>query len=334
MRIAYLYCPEEVIREVEGLTVREKTVCTADRYIVERLRSNNHEVELAEYSDNFVEQIKKLGVDYIFNAADAIDGTEFHGNMLRQIEETGLPFSGCDKNITLLFTDKPNAKKFFTGCNVKTADYQVIDNENFILDASLSFPMIIKPVETDASEGIDEDSVVHDDESLRRKLSEALPKYKRVFVEKYLDGREFCVPVIFNEGKVDVFPILEIDFTEHFENKPKILSFKAKWNKNTNAFKNTYSIVKQLEPEIESKIKDVAMKVFSNVKSKGYATMDVRFNNEDVYVLEVNPNPYLAIECDFIKSAKQAGMTSNELIENIVKLSAAETVKDISLKEN
>ena len=67
------------------------------------------------------------------------------------------------------------------------------------------------------------------------------------------------------------------------------------------------------------------------IKSSGYATVDLRFGNNNAYVLEVNPNPYLAIECDFIKSTKHAGMTSNEFVEKIVTLNKVETV-NVSLE--
>jgi len=322
-----LYCPEEVVKQEDGLLVREMTVCTADKYLIERLKANGHEVEILEYSTNLVEEIKKINPDFIFNGADAFDGVEFHGNLLKQLEETGIPFSGCNKETTLLFTDKTKAKEFFKRCEVRTPEYQIFETKEQKLNESLQYPLIIKPVDADASEGIDEDSVVHGEEQLNKKLNEVLLRFKKVFVEKYLDGREFCVPVIFNRGEVNILPILEIDFTEHFENKPKILSFKAKWNKNTNAFKNTYSRVKEAESEVDNKIKETVQKIFTKIDSSGYATIDLRFDKENVYVLEVNPNPYLAIECDFIKAAKQVGMTSNEFVDKIVTMNNKETIK-------
>ncbi len=333
MRIIYLYCSEEVVREAAGLQVKEMAVCTADKYIIDRLKSNNHQVELLEYSENFYEEIKKIDADLIFNAADAFDGLDFHGKLLENMERTGIPFTGCNKEVTLLFTDKVKAKEFFKKCGAKTSEYQVILSSDCKLAENLSYPMIIKPSDSDASEGIDEDSVIYDEDSFKKKVSEVISRFKGIFAEGYIEGREFCVPVIFNKGEIETFPILEIDFTEHFENKPKILSFKAKWNKNTNAFKNTYSVIKQLETDVEAKIKNTAIKVFSSLDSSGYATMDLRFKDGEAYVLEVNPNPYLAVECDFIKSAKQAGLTSNEFIEKIISLNKFETVKPIISKE-
>ncbi len=326
MRIVYLHCSEEVIRNEGDSVAIEKGLYIADKYLIERLRANNHEVELVECSGNFSEEIKKINPDFVFNGADAFDGVEMNDKVVGQIEETGIPYSGCNRETIKLFTDKAKAKELFARCNAKVPRFQVITDENVKLNENLKFPLIIKPVETDASEGIDEDSVVHDESALRKKLQEVVPKYKRVFADEYIDGREFCVPVMFSYGNVWILPILEIDFTEHFENKPKILSYKAKWSKNTNAFKNTYSVVKQIEPEVEAKIKETAKKVFSKLESSGYATIDIRFDNEP-HVLEVNPNPYLAVECDFIKSAKSIGVTSNELIDKIVKLNKAETIK-------
>jgi len=324
MRIVYLHCAEEVERQIDSATIKEKTLYTADKYLVDRLESNNHEVKLVEYSENFAEEIKKINPDYIFNGADALEGGEAYDKLFTELESLDIPFSGCNKEIVNLFTDKVKAKEFFKKCGAILPECRLITDVEQKID--LEFPLIIKPVDTDASEGIDEDSVVYSEEALRKKLAEVLPKFHKVFVDKYINGREFCVPVLFSYGKAEILPILEIDFTEHFEDKPKILSYKAKWSRNTNAFKNTYSIVKQIEPEIEAKIKETALKVFSKINSSGYATMDIRFDNE-AYVLEVNPNPYLAVECDFIKSAKSIGLSSNELMDKIVNLTNPETIK-------
>ncbi len=323
MRIVYLHCAEEVERQIDSATIKEKTLYTADKYLVDRLKANNHDVELVEYSENFAEEVKKINPEYIFNAADALEGGEAYDKLLKEIEVLNIPFSGCNREITNLFTNKVEAKEFFMKCGVSLPECRIIIDVNQTID--LEFPLIIKPIDTDASEGIEEDSVVYSEEALRKKLAEVLPRFKKVFVDKYINGREFCIPVLFSYGNVQILPILEIDFTEHFENKPKILSYKAKWNKNTNAFKNTYSIVKQIEPEIEAKIKETVLKVFSKINSSGYATMDIRLDGE-AYVLEANPNPYLAIECDFIKSAKSVGMTSNDLIDKIVNLSKPITI--------
>lgn len=329
MRIVYLHCSEEVIKQ-EGETISiEKTVYSQDKYLVERLRSKDHEVHLVPYSENFTEEIKKINPDLVFNAADAFNDFEEPNKILSALESLGIPFTGCNKVVSNLFTYKTKAKKFFKSQGVNTPEFEIVITENYLPSEKLKYPLIIKPVETDASIGIEEDSVVYNKEQLNKKLSQVIPTYKKVIVEEYIDGREFCVPIIFSNGKVEVFPALEIDFTEHFENKPKILSYKAKWSKNSNAFKNTYSMAKELEPEVKEKLSSTAEKLFTSLNSSGYATMDVRFSNGRVYVLEVNPNPYLAIECDFIKSAKNLGMTPSDLIEKIVDLN-----KVILLKNN
>lgn len=325
MRIAYIYCPEETISDIHGLAVVQKEVCIADKYLVDRLKSNNHEVELVEYSENFIEEIKKLDVDFIFNGADGLEEIKDYDILFQKLESTDLPFSGCNRKVNYLFTNKVIAKEFFMNSSVKTPSYSVVDNNS--IPVNIKYPAIIKPDTRDASEGIDEDSVVHNEQELTKKLDEVLKKFGKVFIEEYIDGREFCVPIIFNKGEVEVLPILEIDFSEHFENKPKILSYKAKWSKNTNAFKNTYSRVKELELEIDNKINETAKLIFSNLNSSGYATMDIRYANDTPYVLEVNPNPYLAIESDFIKSAKHYGLTSNEFMEKLVLINKFEIIQ-------
>ncbi|MEK6947760.1 MAG: ATP-grasp domain-containing protein [Nanoarchaeota archaeon] len=321
MHIVYLHCPEEVEKDIDGISVTEKGIYTADKYLIERLRYSGHNVDLVEFSENFVSDIKKINPEFIFNGIDTFDGVEINDRILKQIESTGIPFSGCNSEVMGLLTNKTVAKEFFKKCHARTADYQIFTKIDTKINSDLAFPLILKPVETDSSVGVDEDSVVNNEAELYKKLEETVPKYGNMFAEEYINGREFCVPVIFSHGHVEVFPILEIDFTEHFENKPKILSYKAKWSKNTNAFKNTYSRVQDIEPEVSVNIKEMVTKIVSKFPGTGYCSVDIRYDASPC-VLEVNPNCYLAVESDFIKSAKAAGLTSNEFMDKLVSLNS------------
>ena len=59
MHIVYLHCPEEVEKDIDGISVTEKGIYTADKYLIERLRYSGHNVDLVEFSENFVSDIKK-----------------------------------------------------------------------------------------------------------------------------------------------------------------------------------------------------------------------------------------------------------------------------------
>jgi D-alanine-D-alanine ligase len=141
---------------------------------------------------------------------------------------------------------------------------------------------------------------------------------KPVLVEEYIGGREFNVPLIGNKDP-ERLAILEIDYSQHFENKPKILTYKAKWSKNSLDFKNTYSIIAELSKEDEEKIYSAAIAAYKAVLCTGYASVDLRMDESgNVFVIEVNSNCYIAPESDMLKAANYKGMSYDQLLNKII----------------
>ncbi len=326
MKIVYLCCKEEVTRETGDDLPRETKFYSADLQNIDLLKEN-HEVITIDVNSNYLEKIKELSPDLIFNAADAFSNIYEEVNLVKSLEDLEIHFTGCNSYTTLLASNKGEAKKLLDKNKISTANFQIFNNKEELLDKTLEFPLILKPTKSDASNGIDEDSVVYDEKSLRKKLDSLFIDYDQILVEKYIDGREFCIPVIGN-NEIKVLPILEIDYSQHFENKPKILSFKAKWSKNSNAFKNTYSgVAKNLDMELEKNLKEIAKKVYSLFGCNGYASIDVRLDSQgNIYVLELNPNCYIAKDCDIFKSALEIGITNIELVNKICEVALSKKI--------
>ena len=92
------------------------------------------------------------------------------------------------------------------------------------------FPVIVKPVHEDGSLGISKASVVHDEISMKKRIRYVIEKYNQsALVEEFIDGRELNVSVIDINGKVDIPPISEIDYSEFPDGVPRICGYEAKW---------------------------------------------------------------------------------------------------------
>ena len=93
----------------------------------------------------------------------------------------------------------------------------------------LPFPLIVKPAREDASVGVDFDSVVHDRAGLVRACEAVLRTFQQpALVEQFIPGREIYVPLLGNAPR-HALPLTEIHFGQAFENRPNIVSYKAKW---------------------------------------------------------------------------------------------------------
>jgi D-alanine-D-alanine ligase len=62
-------------------------------------------------------------------------------------------------------------------------------------------------------------------------------------------------------------------------------------------------------------------RVYRTLELSGYARMDVRLDaNGRIHVLEANPNPQLAAGEDFATSARHAGVSYKQLVQQILSL--------------
>src|SRR5439155_21406471 len=99
-----------------------------------------------------------------------------------------------------------------------------------------------------------------------------------------------------------------------------IATYKAKWDeeyRKRKKIKNVYA--KGLSDEVAAKIADTCTTAFHALWLQDYGRVDLRLTHDDaVYVLEVNPNPFLAQENEMADAAEKAGMTYDAFIQRIV----------------
>ena len=106
------------------------------------------------------------------------------------------------------------------------------------LPHTLKYPVIVKPRFQEASIGIDQDSIFEDEDQLRKGLPKIYERFGPVFVEEYIDGREFNVSLLgYPLGRV--LPIAEIDFSNFPEGIYPIVGYRAKWDIESFEYHNT-----------------------------------------------------------------------------------------------
>ena len=123
-------------------------------------------------------------------------------------------------------------------------------------------------------------------------------------------------------GDLRVLPLAEINFT-FTDNSPRILSYKAKWEKGSLEYENSIGRCPiEVSRTIKKKIVEDAKRAFRITGCDDYARVDFRVRGDDVYVLEVNPNPCInpSDGAGFIGSARVAGYSYDDLIYEIFRL--------------
>ena len=269
--------------------------------------------------------VDQLNIDVVFNLFEGFPGyPETEAWLPDLLLRKGVFFTGCPGDALRLGLNKPKTKDLLRAEGVLTPSYQLLTadtTDNF----QLKFPCIVKPMAEDASHGLSEDSVVGDTDSLRRQVVFTVAHYGgKALVEEFIDGREFNATVIGNSN-CSVLPVSEIIYSLPVE-KPRILTFAAKWDENHVYYKNTPVICPaEIDPSEQRAISQVALKAFHITGCRGYARVDMRLDrNDNINVIEVNPNPDISPDTGAARQAKAAGITYTEFIAKILSLATAD----------
>ena len=202
-----------------------------------------------------------------------------------------------------------------------TPKFQVFTSAERKLNPELKFPMIVKPIREDGSVGIRERSVVNNEEQLKEEVDHIINLHKQeALVEEFIDGREFTVSLIGNKRPI-VLPVAEIDFTGMPEHLPKIVSYRAKWIKQSIAYKNTNTICPaNIDEKLNKLIEDTSRKCYKIFGCRGYARIDFRYDEKEkkLYIIEINPNPDISEDVDTARAAFVANINYADLIQKII----------------
>lgn len=294
--------------------------------VINSLENSGHEVlVLGVYSDLKVirQAIEEFEPHVIFNLLEEFDGEVlFDQNVVSYLELLRTKYTGSNPRGLMIARDKAIAKKLLSYHRIPTPKFQVFGKSRFKkLEKKLSFPLIVKCLHQEASLGLSAASVVSTEEKLYERIEYLIEKYGgEVIVEEFVEGREFYVGVLGNK-RLQVLPVWELVFEKSENPTKEFYSEKAKWDKNYRDRKGVDSRPAILENDLEKKIIETAKKTYRALELSGYARIDLRVSEDGTpFVLEANPNPNVAMGDEFALSAREAGISYDDLIERLIKI--------------
>jgi D-alanine-D-alanine ligase len=304
---------EDVVRVAAAL----QAALTQGRRVVQR-------IELGSDIFTLGQQLKDQRPDVVVNLCESL-AADSRGEMIAPalLEMTGVPYTGSDALSLGLALHKDKAKELLRARGVPTPDFAVVSSVAEVLSVSesLTFPLIVKPTREDASVGIDFDSVVGD----RAALGKAVARVLRLFgqsalVESYIDGREIYVPLLGNAPR-RALPLTEIHYGKAFEGRPRILSYRAKWEPQSAECLDSASQPTTLSQAQQRKCIDVALAAFDALGCRDYGRVDLRLKADgSPFVIDINPNCDLHPQSGFAKAAGAAGIGYPDLAWHLVEL--------------
>ena len=319
----------DVLEEDPGREAREDVVQVAAA-VADALSKRGVEVDQVPVGSDLsevAEALKRHRPDAVLNLCESL-AADSRGEMAIPcwLDVLGIPYTGSAALALGLCLHKDKAKELLFARGVPTPSFRVVETIDELAKVDLGFPLIVKPSREDASVGIDFSSVVHDRTGLRRAVLSCLRTFHQpALVESYIDGREIYVPLLGN-GDRHALPLTEIAFGKAFEGKPRILSYRAKWELTSAECIESPSVECALDGRTQARVVATALAAFQALGCRDYGRVDLRLGADGCpYVIDINPNCDLHPDAGFAKAARAAGIEYADLALKLVDLALERT---------
>ncbi len=285
-----------------------------------------YEVAAVENIKNLTELLGGYRQKLIFNLAEeflcAIDQACYVPAICKAF---GKSCTGNDTSALLLGQNKINAKNLFLGAGLECPVGTVINpNQLIAIEGLKPDTYFIKPAFCDASEGITEESVVVLPEEIDRAAKLIKKLHLRfnqpVIIERYIPHRELNVSVMQDGDKVRVLAIAEIDFSAFAPDQSRIVDYSAKWEEGSFGYENTpRKIPADLTEAQYEKVEQMALSAWRALGCRDYTRVDFRMDNDNnPYVLEINPNPDISLVGGFAAALEYASIPYKSFVETML----------------
>ena len=237
--------------------------------VARALIAKGHEVRLFGFRDNvdhLTAGLRAEPADVVFNLAERLRrqvGAGLHA-WPRVIEMLGLPYTGASSEGLMLARDKALTKKVFAYQGIRIPHFMVCPRGAATQRPSdLRFPLIVKPLDEDASVGIAQASVVRDDDALKERVTFIHDRIKTdAIVEEFIAGRELYIGVMGNDKPLPLPPI-EMVFGDDVTTESRIATFKAKWSVRYRESRDIQNMVaKNLSADVRQRLAEVAVRAY------------------------------------------------------------------------
>jgi len=257
----------------------------------------------------------------VFNLGEGVNSRLFdEARTAWAIEAMGYRFTGNRGEALARSTNKAEAKACLARAGVPTPPWHLYRHPAEVAQDGLAFPLFVKPVAEDASQGIGPDAVVRDRTALQARVAYIVEKYRQAaLAERFIAGREFNISLWGDPP--EVLPLAEIDFA--FDDPLKrIVTFAAKWDADSPEYRNTpVRCPAEVDPALAERIRSVAKRAWEAIGCRGYARVDMRVDESGTpYVVEVNCNPDISPDAGFFRAARAAGYTYQEMALRILEM--------------
>lgn len=272
--------------------------------VVRALNSLGYDANSLDFDDRFLEAVRQLKPDLVFNALHGPGGEDGHVQAL--LEYLSIPYTGSGVEAAALSMDKHLTKKLLAAEGLPTPVWDLFDLTGGtlpLLPGSLDLPLVIKPRFEGSAVGV---VIVHTHEEWTSAMLEASKSYGQILAEEYLEGREFTCAVLGEEA----LPVVEI-----VANRDGFYSYAAKYEPGG----STHVVPAQIDENLAARLQMLALSAHRLVGLRDYSRSDfIVTSDQRPYLLEINSLPGLTPVSLFPDACAAVGISFEALIDRLV----------------
>jgi D-alanine-D-alanine ligase len=240
-----------------------------------------------------ITHIAALHIDVMVPHMFCVEGMTRYRSLFDMI---GIPFLGNHEYTIWPATDKATTKQVLEAARVATPKGVLLEKGKMDWPVDTSFPLIVKPCNTDNSHGL---SLVRKPQDLPQAVEHAFTFDSRIVVEQYIDGRELRAGVIEEaDGTLTVLP-----FVEYFLEDIRTSAHKLQTDSNGKLADNAIVAAKKdgdrkvpadVTDVLRDRIETTVKRAHLSLNCRHYSLYDLRVDSdENPYILEA------ALFCSF-----------------------------------
>lgn len=256
--------------------------------------------------DPKIDSLEELrNFDRAFICLHGIEGED--GKMQGILDEMMIPYTGSGREASAIGMDKFISKSIWEVHNVLTPKFIKINHESNYekITQLLDLPFFVKPANSGSSIGINK---VRSKEDFLKAFEEANDIDRTVIAEKMISGKEYTLPIINQK----TLPIIEI------RTKTDFYDYAAKYLRDDTEF----ICPTDLSLEIIKKVNLIGLRAFDLIGCKGWGRVDFIIDkNEEIFVIEINTIPGMTSHSLVPLSAKNSGISFEDLVITILETS-------------
>lgn len=273
--------------------------------VMRALHDLGYEAQSLDYDGRFIEAIREIAPDIVFNALHGPGGED--GTIQGILDWVGIPYTGSGILACALAMDKHVTKKLLSAEGLPTPNWDAFDLSEGalpLLPGSLDLPLVVKPRNEGSSAGV---TLVKTHEQWTQAMVAASTRIAgaQVLAEEYIAGREYTCGVLGDE----TLPVVEIIPSDDF------YSYDAKYSPGG----SRHLCPAPIGEDLEARIRMLALTVHRLLGLRDYSRTDFIVSKEGrPYILEVNALPGMTPASLIPDEALAAGITYEALVDRLV----------------